>query len=609
MVLKRKASKPVHCACLVLLSLIYSGCVAMNAPNTNISNASSDPVAQEPPVEQAPVAPIEPSVEEDNVTLDPAPEISVPKDEVIADVAEEVAPIDPQQVLESALETTQAATEMWRNGNQEEALASLDEAYELMLQLPDDSEDLLQGKENLRLMISKRVVEIYASRRTTAGSLERAIPLVMNEHVAREIKSFQTREKKFFLQSYARSGRFRPMILEALRREGLPEQLSWLPLIESGFKTGALSRARALGLWQFIPSTGYRYGLNRNQWVDERMDPEKATQAAIEYLRDLHDMFGDWMSALAGYNCGEARVMRAIKSQHINYLDDFWDLYQKLPRETARYVPRFLATLIILEDPDKYGIELPPLQPSDHYTTVEINRSVKLADLDALAGLPTKSFQKINPELRYKVTPNKPYKLKVPEELADKVSTGIASLDQWELPADSYVVHRVRRGETLSTIARKYRSSVRRIMSANNLRNQHRIKQGQRLKIPGRGTASPRKGNSSSVASNSESGKAQYHTVKRGESLWVLARKYKTSVDRIKTLNDMTNNHLSLGQRLTIRKGTAVASNSSRTYKVRRGDTLAKIAKRHKVRLSELLRANNLTKRDKIYPKQTLVLP
>jgi len=161
----------------------------------------------------------------------------------------------------------------------------------------------------------------------------------MNDHVAREIRSLQTVERNFFIDSYYRSGMYRPHIVAQMKKAGLPEDLSWLPLIESGFKVKALSRARALGLWQFIASTGYRFDLRRDRWVDERMDLERSTDAAINYLTTLHDLFGDWTTVLAAYNCGEANVLRVIRQQHVNYLDNFWDLYTRLPAETARYVP------------------------------------------------------------------------------------------------------------------------------------------------------------------------------------------------------------------------------------------------------------------------------
>ena len=177
------------------------------------------------------------------------------------------------------------------------------------------------------------------------------------------------------------------MILEKLEEAGLPEQISWLPLVESGFKVKAYSRARALGLWQFIASTGYRYGLERSWWIDERMDPEKATDGAIGYLTDLHNLFGDWLNALAGYNCGERAVLRQLNNSKVSYFDQFWDIYQRLPRETRRYVPRFLATLAILEDPGAYGFELPALPSAVAYDKVDIERPAELKALDKPLGL------------------------------------------------------------------------------------------------------------------------------------------------------------------------------------------------------------------------------
>ena len=259
--------------------------------------------------------------------------------------------IAPSLLLETALQIYGEAQALREANRTEDALKKFDQAFEHLLQISEEADPaVLTEKENLRYLIAKRLVELYASQRVAVGDLTKSIPMEINAYVEREIKSFQKGERRFFLESYIRSGRYHDYILAKLREEGLPDQLGWLPLIESGFKTHALSRARALGLWQFITSTGYRYGLSRDQWVDERMDPEKATRAAISYLSELHSLFGDWLTALAAYNCGEGRVLRTIKRQKINYLDNFWDLYEKLPRETARYVPRFLAVLAIIEN-------------------------------------------------------------------------------------------------------------------------------------------------------------------------------------------------------------------------------------------------------------------
>lgn len=518
--------------------------------------------------------------------------------------------LEPAQMLETALTLTEEATNSWQAGNQDEALARLDQAYQILLQIPDeDSTEIIQGKDNLRLVISRRVVEVYASRGTTAGSLERSIPIVVNEHVQREIKSFQTWERDFFLAAYKRSGRYRPMVLEALRQAGMPEQLSWLPLIESGFKTNALSTARALGMWQFIPSTGYRYGLHRDDFVDERMDPEKATKAAIAYMLEMHDMFGDWYAVLAGYNCGEARVARVIKNQRVNYLDNFWDLYEKLPNETARYVPRFIATLLIVGDPDKYGFVLPEPDVPIETATLEIERPVKLADLESSLGLPGETLRWLNPELRHQVTPDRVYHLRVPSEVAETAVAVLESLPTREIPREETGFHMVRPGETLTMIARKYGIAPKTLMAANKMRNRNMVQVGQRLHIPGKIAAGKTNREQDPREQRAEAKPVTTsHKVKRGESLWSIAQLYGISVNQIKALNHMRNNHLEMGMELVVRQTEGKARASVRTYQVRRGDTLAKIAERHKVSLTDLMRLNNLSD-EKIFPRQTLKLP
>jgi membrane-bound lytic murein transglycosylase D len=291
-------------------------------------------------------------------------------------------------------------------------------------------------------------------------------------------------ERDFFMESYERSGRYQEQFAKMIQDAGMPEELSWLPLIESGFKPKALSRARALGLWQFIPSTGYKFGLKRNEWVDERLDPDKSTKAAIAYMKELHQIFGDWATVLAAYNCGEGNVLRVIRQQKINYLDNFWDLYERLPRETARYYPRFLAVLTIVKDPAKYGFTLDSRAMPQTYEIATIERPVHLERLAEKAGSVYEDILALNPELRHAATPGSAYDLKVPPGSRDAVVAAAAALPKWSPPKSSFVVHRVRRGETLSTLAVRYRTSINRIMDANNLRSGSMIRAGQKLKIP-----------------------------------------------------------------------------------------------------------------------------
>jgi membrane-bound lytic murein transglycosylase D len=508
--------------------------------------------------------------------------------------------MDSASLVAEALEACESAEDLWQQGDLEGSLSTLDLAYELLLQIPDDP-GLIQQKDDLRHLISRRLVEIYGSRSTTAAGLNSPIPVEINDHVQREIARFTGPERNFFLESYRRSGRYRPMIVRKLREAGLPEELSWLPLVESGFKDRALSRARALGIWQFISSTGSRYGLDRSNWIDERMDPEKSTDAAIQYLTDLHGLFGDWMMALAGYNCGENRVKSQIRRQENQHLDRFWDLFGGLPSETARYVPRFLATLVIVRNPEAYGMELPEPEPLVDFETITVSRHLRLGDLDEALGLERDALVALNPELRRGTTPEDSYALRVPSGVATSFDAKVAALPAYVPPPEvTYARYRVRRGDALSTIARRYRTTVTAIMQANRLGSRNRIREGQYLKIPLRGGAPP------VIASVGSRGPSLTHTVRQGDSLWRLASLYGSTVDRIKRDNGLRRDDLAVGQKLEIQ--TASAS-GARSYTVRRGDTIGRIAEAQNVSVQSLLRTNGLSRTHTIYPGQVIQLP
>ncbi len=568
------------------------------APSNSAENTPTSPVDIDENVYQ--------NGNDDDIALMGADELAAKVD---AEAADRQAAKSPQRQLDEALEFCRASQEYWQRGELEKAVDSLDQAYALILEVEaQDDFKLIQEKEDLRFMISKRILEIYASRNIVVNGNHNAIPLEMNRHVQAEIKRFTVGpEKTFFLKSLKRSGRYRPEILKALREAGLPEELSWLPLIESGFNVKALSRARALGLWQFIPSTGYKFGLKRDQFIDERMDPEKATTAAIAYLKELHNIFGDWTTVLAAYNCGEGRVLRTIRTQNVNYLDNFWDLYERLPRETARYVPRFLATLHILNAPDKYGIDLGIVDPPLTYETVTVAKQVSLRDAARAIGTTEFELRQINPELRYKISPPRSYELKVPVGKGDTLLAQIDSIKTTTLPRPAYVYHRVRSGETLSTIARRYRTSVSRIMRANNLRSSHYIVAGKRLKIPQRGYTHARRPARNKTVRKSD--QAQFHTVGRGDSLWNIARQYGTTTEAIQKLNGLRGTRLHKGQVLKISEGkpsAPVNTDQLKTYQVKTGDSPFKIAQLHKMSLDRLLQINRLSHRSKIYPGQEL---
>jgi len=301
--------------------------------------------------------------------------------------------------MEKALELLETADKLSKNGDFEKTLDTLDEAYSLLIDVNGDTA-IAQEKDDLRLLISKRILAVYSSKQMVIKGKNSEIPLVMNADIEKEICLFQGPERENFIAAYQRSGLYRPVIVKALRKAGIPEEFFWLPLVESFFKINAYSRARALGLWQFIPSTGYKFGLSRDEWIDERMDVHKSTQAAIAYLKELHNMFGDWLTVLAAYNCGEGRVLRVISRQKIDYLDGFWDLYRQLPNETARYVPRLLATLHIVKDPQKYGFNLDNTEKPINFETVKVNKIMKLKDIAEKTGVSEEELCLLNSELR-----------------------------------------------------------------------------------------------------------------------------------------------------------------------------------------------------------------
>ncbi|MFO7886439.1 MAG: LysM peptidoglycan-binding domain-containing protein [Desulfobacteraceae bacterium] len=510
----------------------------------------------------------------------------------------------PQTVIDNALAMCQSAQIFWEKGELENALDELDMAYKAILDIKTENyPDFSQQKDDIRYMISKRILEIYASRNIVVTGKHNAIPITLNKHVNKEIKRFTRNEKNFFLSSLKRSQRYRPYIVSQFKKEGLPEELSWLPLIESGFKVNALSPARALGLWQFIPSTGYKFGLKRNYYIDERLDPVKSTRAAIAYLKALHGIFGDWATVLAAYNCGEGRILRIIREQNINYLDNFWDLYEKLPRETARYVPRFLATLHILKNQDKYNIKVNnPLEPLE-YRTFTISKQIRLADIAKEINTTRETLKELNPELRYALLPPEEYNIRIPVDKADAFTASLDKIKSSYPEPTRYAYYKVRRGDTLSGIARKYKTNVRAISSANGIFSENIIVAGKVLKIPSSGSRfSPQKGSLSP-------GKNIRYSVKKGDNLWIIARRYNTTTNRIMGANNLSSSALYIGQKLIVPvQASGKSISRATTYWVKSGDSPFTIAKKYNMTLHRLLTLNNLTRGSKIYPGQKLLV-
>jgi membrane-bound lytic murein transglycosylase D len=551
---------------------------------------------------------------------------------------------EEQNIMEDALVLLDESEEYWKKGDLESALDLLDQAYALIIETDDDPA-IARQKDDLRLLISKRILAIYSSRQTVTSGKRSEVPIIVNTDVEKEIRSFQSFERDFFISSYHRSGLYRPMIVAELKKAGLPEELSWLPLVESGFKISALSRARALGPWQFIPSTGYKYGLNRDEWIDERMDPEKSTRAAIGYLKDLHNMFGDWLTVLAAYNCGEGRVLRVISGQHLNYLDRFWDLYQLLPYETARYVPRFLATLLIVKDPVKYGMDLgQPLEKQIPYEEVKSQKNMRLQDIATALEISEETLNTLNPELRHRMTPDRDYPLKVPLEMAEKFVKVADGIQQGEKPKPVRVLtksgfkrYKVRRGETMASIARSCGISVNALMAYNGLSTKKGVHVGQRLKVPLRVVRY--KKDASGQANDRDKGQHEQiarYKVKKGDTLSSVAQRFNTTPQDLKKLNKIRGDSLQAGRIIKVGAQNGVSkvetepvkqSNSKKaakkkisagkvntdetagaTYTVRQGDSLNKIAKKNNIGLARILELNKLDKTDNIRPGQVIVV-
>jgi membrane-bound lytic murein transglycosylase D len=452
------------------------------------------------------------------------------------------------------------------------------------------------------------------------------IPITMNERVKKSMVYFQTVAREAFEKYLRRSTKYKPMMLKIIRQYGLPEDLIYLSLVESGYNPHAYSWARAMGLWQFIASTGRMYDLDRNWWMDERKDPIKSTHAACRFLKYLYEKFGSWELAMAAYNGGPGRVGRQIKKQQTR---DFWEL--RLRRQTMDYVPLIMAATVLAKNPEKYGFTDIEYEPPLYWDEVEIDKCVELSVVADEIGCSLKKLKELNPELLRKYTPpnSKKYKLKIPVGSKDKFWAAYESMPS---PKEtSWVQHRIRRGETISTIAARYGVSQYAIMEANNLHRRSTIYAGKKLIVPvplDHSYRGARKGHDYKA----ENG---IYVVEGGDTLWDIARAFGTTVSALRRINYVERgSRIYVGQRLKIPsnatryqdknqkssqkvfagKGTpapiAKSSESSgssvSTYKVRPGDTLWDIARMFGTTTSSLRRLNNLGRSSRIYPNQSL---
>lgn len=439
-------------------------------------------------------------------------------------------------------------------------------------------------------------------------------PVVLNNRVEQFIKLYQTQQRAPIAAGIARSGQFIERFREIFAEEGIPQDLVYLAMVESTYKVRAYSRAKAKGIWQFMSWTGKRYGLRIDSWVDERSDPYKSCRAAARFLRDLYNELGDWYLAMAAYNGGPGRVSRAVKSMGTS---DFWTLSSStryLRRETRNFVPAILAATIILKEPAKYGFGDVVLDKPWEFNEVKISSPTDLNIIADLAGVSVNDLLELNPALRRKITPAdyRDFKLKVPASADPQLEEKIAAL-----PMDKrmkFAEHVVQRGQTLSVIARRYGTSTSAIQQANGITNPRRLQLGMRLIVP----LSP--GYAEAVVESDSSGdSARYavgekvsHQVRRGESLYSIARRYGTTVGSIATWNKLNpRSPIHPGDRLDVyansrargvpddneRAADATRSSGGKVvHSVRRGDTLYSIANRYKTTVAMLKRWNNLSR-------------
>ena len=387
-------------------------------------------------------------------------------------------------------------------------------------------------------------------------------------------------------------------IIGELEANDMPLELALLPAVESAFDPLAYSHSHASGLWQFIPGTGKRFGLQRDWWYDGRRDPVASTEAAIKYLKYLNKYFdGDWLLALAAYNSGEGTVRRAIKrNKKAGKPADFWSL--KLPRETRAYVPQLLAISRIIANPQEHGITLPDVADKPYFTKVAISEQIDLSKAAGMAGMKTKELHKLNAGYNRWVThPEGPQHIFLPIHTVNKFQNSLASTprNQWT-PIKQY---KVKSGDSLSTIAQRYQVPIKHLRKTNGLKSDF-LRISQKLKIPGTGFDSPHVGAMS------------IYTVKSGDSLWKIAKNKKVSVRNIAKWNNLdVKSPLKLGQKLKVQtngNATSSASLKKLRYKVRQGDSLYRIASKFDIKINDILAWNKLNPKKYLKPGQRLTL-
>lgn len=387
------------------------------------------------------------------------------------------------------------------------------------------------------------------------------IPIFINEEVREFIHYFQTSGRETFTRWLARSSKYLELMRNILREEGLPEDLVYLALIESGFSTHARSRAKAVGPWQFMYWTGKRFGLRADWWVDERRDPEKSTRAAAKYLKCLYERFDSWDLAAAGYNAGEHKIIRAMQRHDT---EDFWEMsrYHYLRKETKNYVPKFIAATIIAKHPEDFGFDNIDYQLPIEYDKVHIPDATDLGVIAKASGASYQEIKLLNPELRRWFTPPgfPGYQVKIPRGRKAQFEKNFARIKPRQ--RITFRRHIVEEGETLSEIAEIYSCGVREIMRMNNLGSAHWIRVGKNLIVPVSKDYVPKKRSRpqekamviASEKQNNHKTKEVTYRVKKGDTLWDIGREYGIEPSKIRYWNNIrSGEHIYPGDKLKLK--------------------------------------------------------
>lgn len=394
-----------------------------------------------------------------------------------------------------------------------------------------------------------RVADLNETSPQSSEELE-IIPTEINARVEKWINYFQGRGRPHMERYLLRSTRYEALMKKVLRDNNLPEDLFYIALIESGFSSQAFSHASAVGYWQFIRGTGKRYKLKINQLVDERRDPVLSTQAAADYFKDLYKLVNSWYLSMASYNVGEGRVIRAVRKYKTH---DFWELTRNkraLPRETDDYIPKFIAAKLIAKNPDKYGFDGIDYMAPIEFDHITVNQPVNLRIMAEKMNYNYEDFKALNPKFKGEIAPldnEKMLGLRIPAgsyEIAMKAA-GESITDKVEYVADHDEVqnYKVRRGDTFSSIARKFRTNVAFLRDLNDFPRKKKLKLGQKIYVPDR---TPLVEKRPEIA-------GQFHIVQPGDSLASIASKYKVKLVSLKKVNNLSRrSKLKSGSRLII---------------------------------------------------------